>query len=50
MLKWVQKNIESFGGDRDSITLLGYSAGAWSIVLHMLSPMSEGIQILSKRN
>lgn len=42
LMKWVKKNIEAFGGDPNSITLLGYSAGAWSILLHMLSPMSEG--------
>ncbi|CAG9854610.1 unnamed protein product [Phyllotreta striolata] len=42
-LKWVRRNIEHFGGDPDSITILGYSAGAWSVVLHMVSPMSRGL-------
>lgn len=42
VLKWVKKNIEAFGGDSKSITLLGYSAGAVSAQLHMFSPMSEG--------
>lgn len=42
LLKWVKRNIQAFGGDTESITLLGYSAGAWSIILHMLSPMSKG--------
>ncbi|CAH1107847.1 unnamed protein product [Psylliodes chrysocephalus] len=43
VLKWVQKNIEKFGGDPNSVTILGYSAGGWSLVLHMLSPLSEGL-------
>ncbi|XP_056638295.1 juvenile hormone esterase-like [Diorhabda sublineata] len=43
VLKWVQQNIASFGGDPDSVTILGYSAGAWSVTLHMVSPMSEGL-------
>ncbi|XP_060522228.1 esterase E4-like [Cylas formicarius] len=42
-LKWVQQNVESFGGDPNSVTLLGYSAGAVSVVLHMVSPMSAGL-------
>lgn len=48
-MKWVKKNIEAFGGDPNSITLLGYSAGAWSIILHMLSPMSQGIVFKDSR-
>ncbi|CAH1958126.1 unnamed protein product [Acanthoscelides obtectus] len=43
VLKWVQKYIESFGGDPNSVTLLGYSSGSWSAILHMLSPMSKGL-------
>ncbi|CAH1107848.1 unnamed protein product [Psylliodes chrysocephalus] len=43
VLQWVQKNIEHFGGDPHSVTILGYSAGAWSVVLHMVSPLSEGL-------
>ena len=42
-LKWVRDNIEAFGGDCDSVTLFGYSAGAWSISLHLVSPMSQGL-------
>nr|AIY68330.1 putative integument esterase [Leptinotarsa decemlineata] len=42
-LKWVKNNIESFGGDPESITILGYNAGAMSVVLHMVSPMSQGL-------
>ncbi|KAG5884814.1 hypothetical protein JTB14_012022 [Gonioctena quinquepunctata] len=43
VLKWVQNNIQAFGGDPNSVTLVGYSAGGWSNVLHMLSPMSQGL-------
>lgn len=32
-LKWVKSNIRYFGGDTDSITIFGYSAGTASIVL-----------------
>ncbi|XP_049800950.1 esterase E4-like [Schistocerca nitens] len=42
-LRWVQQNIAAFGGDPDSVTLAGYSAGAVSVCLHMLSPMSKGL-------
>lgn len=43
VLKWVKQNIESFGGDPNSVTIMGYSAGAISVVLHMVSPMSAGL-------
>ncbi|XP_063834269.1 carboxylic ester hydrolase-like [Ostrinia nubilalis] len=42
-LKWVQTNIRSFGGDPSRVTLAGCSAGAFSVMLHMLSPMSKGL-------
>lgn len=42
-LRWVKRNIAPFGGDPDSVTIVGYSAGGWSTVLHMLSPMSKGL-------
>lgn len=41
-LKWVKQNIGSFGGNPDSITLSGFSAGAASVHYHYLSPLSEG--------
>lgn len=39
-LKWVQRHITSFGGDPDQVTVFGESAGAISIALHLLSPLS----------
>lgn len=42
-LQWVKRNIASFGGNPEDITITGYSAGASSAELHMLSPMSEGL-------
>lgn len=34
-LEWVQKNIRTFGGDPNQITLVGQSAGA--IIAHVIS-------------
>ncbi|GBP64399.1 Esterase FE4 [Eumeta japonica] len=42
-LRWIQRNIRAFGGDPDSVTISGYSAGGISVGLHMLSPMSRGL-------
>ncbi|XP_055620172.1 juvenile hormone esterase-like [Toxorhynchites rutilus septentrionalis] len=42
-LKWVRDHIHHFGGNAESVTLMGYSAGALSSGLHMISPMSRGL-------
>lgn len=42
-LRWIQDNIESFGGDPNAVTIMGYSAGAMSVTLHLISPMSRGL-------
>ncbi|CAL1530943.1 unnamed protein product [Lymnaea stagnalis] len=42
-LKWVQKNIRSFGGDPKQVTIGGESAGAFSVALQILSPLSKGL-------
>ncbi|KAH7932690.1 hypothetical protein HPB49_001142 [Dermacentor silvarum] len=42
-LKWVQRNIKSFGGDSKRVTLFGESAGSVSTHAHILSPMSNGL-------
>lgn len=42
-LKWVQENIEYFGGDPNNVTIFGESAGASSAQYHILSKNSEGL-------
>ncbi|KAL1423106.1 hypothetical protein MTO96_021488 [Rhipicephalus appendiculatus] len=42
-MKWVKQNIRNFGGDPDDVTLVGQSAGAISIGLHLVSPLSKGL-------
>jgi carboxylesterase type B len=41
-LRWVQRNIASFGGNPASVTLTGQSAGGVSVHYHYLSPLSHG--------
>ena len=40
-LEWVHDNIKYFGGDSDSITIFGESAGALSVSLHVIAPHSQ---------
>jgi len=42
-LQWVQRNIGAFGGDPSRVTIFGQSAGAESIFIHLVSPMSTGL-------
>ncbi|KAB0798687.1 hypothetical protein PPYR_09680 [Photinus pyralis] len=42
-LKWIQSNIKYFGGNPNSVTLTGLSAGAASVQYHYLSPLSKGL-------
>ncbi|XP_044745301.1 uncharacterized protein LOC123307148 [Coccinella septempunctata] len=42
-LKWVQKNIRQFGGNPNSVTITGFSAGASSVEFHYISPLSKGL-------
>jgi len=41
-LRWVRDNIAVFGGNPNSVTIFGESAGGISTNLHMLSPASKG--------
>uniref|UniRef100_A0A2A4J4E2 Carboxylic ester hydrolase n=1 Tax=Heliothis virescens TaxID=7102 RepID=A0A2A4J4E2_HELVI len=43
LLRWVQKNIASFGGNPDDVTIAGYSAGSASVDLLMLSKSTKGL-------
>jgi len=43
-LEWINKHISKFGGNPESVTLMGHSAGAASVHYHLLSPNDdEGI-------
>ncbi|KAF2900142.1 hypothetical protein ILUMI_06060 [Ignelater luminosus] len=42
-LKWIKENIKYFGGNPDSITITGLSAGGASVHYHYLSPLSKGL-------
>uniref|UniRef100_A0A336K8D2 Carboxylic ester hydrolase n=1 Tax=Culicoides sonorensis TaxID=179676 RepID=A0A336K8D2_CULSO len=42
-LKWVQRNIDGFGGDPDRVTIFGQSAGAVSTDALMISPAAKGL-------
>lgn len=41
VLAWIQDHIHHFGGDKNCVTLMGDSAGAMSVALHLVSPMSR---------
>jgi para-nitrobenzyl esterase len=43
VLRWVQKNITSFGGDPGNVTIFGESAGGHSVLTLMTSPAVKGL-------
>nr|AIY68319.1 putative beta-esterase [Leptinotarsa decemlineata] len=42
-LKWVKSHIKNFGGNPNSVTISGMSAGGASVQLHYLSPKSKDL-------
>jgi len=42
-LQWIQRNIVRFGGDPGVVTIIGQSAGAFSISLLQASPLGRGL-------
>jgi carboxylesterase type B len=42
-LDFVQETIKAFGGDPSRVTLLGQSAGAASVAIHLTSRLSDGL-------
>lgn len=42
-LKWVQENIDNFGGDASNVTLFGQSAGGISVNSLMTVPQAQGL-------
>ena len=42
-LKWIQNNIDVFGGDPNNVTIMGESAGAINVYSMLLSPLAKGL-------
>ncbi|KAK9730553.1 Carboxylesterase family [Popillia japonica] len=42
-LQWVQRNIEAFGGDKNTVTIFGQSAGAASVAYLVMSPSAKDL-------
>jgi para-nitrobenzyl esterase len=42
-LQWIKRNIATFGGDPDNVTIMGQSAGSMSVSLLQIDPHAKGL-------
>ncbi len=42
-LRWIKRNVASFGGNPGNVTLIGESAGGMSVITMLTSPMAKGL-------
>ena len=42
-MRWVQRNAAAFGGNPRNVTIMGESAGAYSVCDHLVSPTATGL-------
>ena len=42
-LKWVQENVNAFGGDPENVTIFGESAGSMSVCYLVATPLAKGL-------
>ena len=42
-LKWINKNIDAFGGDSHQVTIAGGSVGAVTVGIFCTSPLTKGL-------